>query len=176
MAITPSPNPPSKAPFAVKTFAADPSSSSQNWSGGKYAKAKDSEGNDAKGKDSKGEDSKGEDDKGKDDNGKGGNGKREPEGEEEEEAATNIHYTAQSEREQRWEPTNRINERQYGGFRISWGEWMWIDGAWRETRRTTEDEVENRRGDANPRLRRALRNDVWRSAGEEPQIFGVSDR
>ena len=60
--------------------------------------------------------------------------------------AENIHYNSQSEMAHRWEPMNRINERQYNEFRNSWGEWMRLDGAWRETRGPTQDEVEKTDG------------------------------
>ena len=43
--------------------------------------------------------------------------------------------------EQRRAPTNRCNGRQYEEFRNARGKWMWLDGAWRETRCPTKDEA-----------------------------------
>ena len=57
------------------------------------------------------------------------------------EAKAGIHCTSQSARGNRRIPTNRINEWEYEAIQNSWGKWIWLDGAWRETRNPTMGEV-----------------------------------
>ena len=69
-------------------------------------------------------------------------GRKESEDEEETDGASGSHCTSHSTMEQRWAPTNRRSGRQYEDFRNSCEKWIWLDGAWRESRGRTEDEVQ----------------------------------
>ena len=90
-----SPKKPPKAPFGMKAFATEPSSSSRNCLGGQDAKGRDREGEEIP-KEDKWEDSKGTDSKGKGLKGKSDSDNAEDTGE-----AAGSHYTSHSARGRR---------------------------------------------------------------------------